>query len=172
MSLVNLTPTAAETAVVLDPILYDSGWKRISGTGSSTLVETLKYDVDSVVRVFGRVYKSTQAQDWRLMYSTTDTANSAQIYKWLDLTQLHLSPIQTTNNFTDGVDYMIYNHNTNMTNTNTTNPYNVSGLSVAAGQSVSFKENGAQTSEGIEYRIIVERSTSAVMLGRALGKPQ
>ena len=70
------------------------------------------------------------------------------------------------------MDYMIYHHSGSMVNTNTTNPYNVSGLSVMAGQSVSFFDNAAPTSEGIEYRIIVERSTSAVMLGRALGKPQ
>ena len=171
MSLVNLTVEAVEASTLLDPILYDSGWKRVVGTGSEFDIESLKYDVDSVVRVFGRLYKSTQAIDWRLYYDNQDNMNS-QMSNWLQLSRLDQSPRQSSNTFTAGADYCLQHGTQVMNNAYTTNPHNVSGLSMMAGKQAIFKCVNATSSEGIEYRIIVERSTSAVMLSRALGKSQ
>ena len=169
MSLVNLSPATAATA--LDPILYDSGWKRVVGTGGQFDIESLKYDVDSVVRVFGRMYKTTQANDWRLYYDNQDNMNS-QMHYWVELSRLDQAPKQSTNAFTAGADYCLQHGTQSMNNAYTTNPHNVSGLSMMAGKQAIFKCVNATSSEGIEYRIIVERSTSAVMLSRALGKSQ
>ena len=171
MSLVNLTVEAVEASTLLDPILYDSGWKRVVGTGSEFDIESLKYDVDSVVRVFGRLYKSTQANEWRLYYDNQDNMNS-QMSNWLQLSRLDQSPRQSSNTFTAGADYCLQHGTQVMNNAYTTNPHNVSGLSMMAGKQAIFKCVNATSSEGIEYRIIVERSTSAVMLSRSLGKSQ
>ena len=171
MSLVNLTPAVTTVVAVLDPILYDSGWKRASGTGDITTLETLKYDVDSVVRVFGRFYKGTVSNEWKLYYSMDDDDDSAQLQYWLNLSRM--DQIRTgTNSHDVGNDYLLMVHNLSFSTSRAIDPYNASGLSMKANETARFKSVAAQTNEGIEYRIIVERSTSAVMLGRALGKPQ
>tara|TARA_B100000787_G_C16105185_1_gene255489 strand:- start:339 stop:848 length:510 start_codon:yes stop_codon:yes gene_type:complete len=169
MSLISLEPAVAAT--VLDPILYDSGWKRVVGTGSTFEVESLTYTVDVVVRVFGRMYKDTQAQEWRLYYDNQDNTNS-YMSNWVELSRLDSGPRTGNSNFLDGVDYCLQIGTHSMANTYTTNSHNASGYSLMAGKQVIFKCQGASSSEGIEYRIIVERSTSAVMLSRALGKSQ
>tara|TARA_R100000935_G_scaffold20922_1_gene39254 strand:- start:13 stop:528 length:516 start_codon:yes stop_codon:yes gene_type:complete len=171
MSLVNLTAEAVEASTLLDPILYDSGWKRVVGTGGTFEIEALTYKVDSVVRVFGRMYKDTQANEWRLFYDSQDNMNNS-FHNWVELSRLDSGPRTGSSNFIAGVDYQIQIGNQSMNNTNTTNPHNASGYSLMAGKQVIFKCNGAQSSEGIEYRIVVERSTSAVMLSRSLGKSQ
>ena len=169
MSLISLEPAVAAT--VLDPILYDSGWKRVVGTGSTFEVESLTYTADAVVRVFGRMYKNTTPQEWRLYYDNQDNLNS-NFSNWIELSQLDKTPKTGSTNFLDGVDYCLQVGNDTMTNSFPTNPHNASGYSLMAGKQVIFKCQGASSSEGIEYRIIVERSTSAVMLSRSLGKSQ
>ena len=169
MSLVNLSP--AVTATVLDPILYDSGWKQVSGTGSTTTIETLKYDVDSVVRIFAKHYKTTVPNEWKLHYSYNDSNSQQSHGNWLNLTRLESGPKTGTSQLDYGQDYLMLNHAASFSTSHATTPYNASGMSLKAGWVATFQStSSAATSDGIEYRIIVERSTSAVMLSRALGK--
>ena len=171
MSLVNLSP--AVTATVLEPILYDSGWKQVSGTGSTTTIETLKYDVDSVVRIFAKHYKVTVPNEWKLFYSYNHNNNQQSHGNWLNLSRLESGPKTGTSQLDYGMDYLMQNHTGAFSTSHATTPHNASGMSLKAGQVATFQStSNAATGDGIEYRIIVERSTSAVMLGRALGKPQ
>ena len=169
MSLVSTDVAAPVTA--LDPILYDSGWKRVVGTGGTFDIEDLTYTVDSVVRVFGRMYKATQASEWRLYYDYQDNTN-AYMDKWLELSRLDYTPRSSGSSFIAGVDYQIQIGSFAMDSDRPAVTGNASGYSLMAGKHAIFKCSGAQSSEGIEYRIVVERSTSAVMLSRSLGKSQ
>ena len=171
MSLVNLTP--AVTATVLDPILYDSGWKQVSGTGSTTTIETLKYDVDSVVRIFAKHYKTTVPNEWKLFYSYNDSSSQQSHGNWLNLNRLESGPKTGTSQLDYGMEYLMQNHTGTFSTSHATTPHNASGMSLKAGWVATFQStSSASTSDGIEYRIIVERSTSAVMLSRAVGKSQ
>ena len=171
MSLVNLTP--AVTATVLDPILYDSGWKQVSGTGSTTIIETLKYDVDSVVRIFAKHYKTTVPNEWKLFYSYNDSSSQQSHGNWLNLNRLESGPKTGTSQLDYGMEYLMQNHTGTFSTSHATTPHNASGMSLKAGWVATFQStSSAATSDGIEYRIIVERSTSAVMLSRAVGKSQ
>tara|TARA_R110000822_G_scaffold24366_2_gene74302 strand:+ start:780 stop:1295 length:516 start_codon:yes stop_codon:yes gene_type:complete len=171
MSLVNLTP--AVTATVLDPILYDSGWKQVSGTGSTTTIETLKYDVDSVVRIFAKHYKTTVPNEWKIHYSYNDSNSQQSHGNWQNLNRIESNTKTGTSQLELGTEYLMQTHASAYSSTNTSTSHNASGMSLKAGWVATFQStSSASTSDGIEYRIIVERSTSAVMLGRALGKPQ
>ena len=171
MSLVNLSP--AVTATVLDPILYDSGWKQVSGTGSTTIIETLKYDVDSVVRIFAKHYKTTVPNEWKLFYSYNDSSSQQSHGNWLNLNRLESGPKTGTSQLDYGMEYLMQNHTGTFSTSHATTPHNASGMSLKAGWVATFQStSSAATSDGIEYRIIVERSTSAVMLSRAVGKSQ
>lgn len=170
MSLVNLSPASATTA--LDPILYDSGWKRISGTGAAAVIETMKYDVDTVVRIFAKSFKVTLPNEWRL-YIDYDGSSLQSFYTYLNLHRLSTSHKSGSSALEYGQEYMIMLHSAVALVNQASEDDNATGLSLGAGSVSTFRStSSASTSDGIEYRIIVERSTSAVMLGRSLGKPQ
>jgi len=172
MSLVNLSPASAATTAV-DPILYDSGWKRISGTGAAAVIETMKYDVDTVVRIFAKSFKVTLPTEWKL-YIDLDGASSLQSFStYLNLHRQSTSHKTGSSALEYGQEYMMMLHSATALVNQASEDDNATGLSLGAGSVSTFRStSSASTSDGIEYRIIVERSTSAVMLGRSLGKPQ
>ena len=170
MSLVNLT--AASAATTIDPILYDSGWKRISGTGAAAVIETMKYDVDTVVRIFAKSFKVTLPTEWRL-YIDYDGSNLQSFSTYLNLHRLSTSHKSGSSALEYGQEYMMMLHSATALVNQASEDDNATGLSLGKGSVSTFRStSSASTSDGIEYRIIVERSTSAVMLGRSLGKPQ
>ena len=170
MSLVNLTPAVT---TVLDPIVYDSGWKLAAGTGGTTTVETMTYAVDTVVRVFGRRSLIVRAGEWQLYAVDTDGGALATWVQWRNLEQPWVTPVQGTSQLDPGVDYEIVSNATAFPANQTINTQSVTGWSLKADQTVVFRSiSGATSVDVIEYRIIVERSTSAVMLSRAIGKSQ
>ena len=170
MSLVNLSPASAATTI--DPILYDSGWKRISGTGAAAVIETMKYDVDTVVRIFAKSFKVTLPNEWRL-YIDYDGSSLQSFSTYLNLHRLSTSHKSGSSALEYGQEYMMMLHSATALVNQASEDDNATGLSLGAGSVSTFRStSSASTSDGIEYRIIVERSTSAVMLGRSLGKPQ
>ena len=165
MSLVSLDSVAA---VVVDPILYDSGWKQVKGTGSTHTVETMTYTVDSIVHIYGKRWFVTQAADWQLQYNYSTSGTSRWTY-WHPLHRPWEAPIGGTTAFIGGAEYEIVDDS----GQSTTNPSNrdmVSGYSLKAGSVVMFKGMAsASTSDGMEYRIVVEKNTSTKQLTRSLG---
>ena len=156
-------------AAVVDPILYDSGWKRVKGDGTIQIIETLVYDDDAVVRVFGRPWESTIAQEWGLRYKYKDAGSVTFMAAWRDLTQPWLAPMVTTGALSLNSEYILDSGFGVITVTQPVAALKKSGLSLGKGMTATFESTAAATSsEGIEYRIVVERSTSAVMLGRAV----
>ena len=167
-----LVSTESATAL-LDPIVYDSGWKRATGTGALTTVETMTYDVDTIVRVFGRRSLVVRGGEWQLYALDSEGGDLGNWVQWRNLEQPWLTPIQGTNLLDAGVDYEIVSNATVFPTQQSINTQSVTGWSLGAGQSVVFRStSGAAAADVSEYRIIAERSTSAVMLGRAIGKSQ
>ena len=167
-----LVSTESATAL-LDPIVYDSGWKIGTGTGALTVVETMKYDVDTIVRVFGRRSLVVRAGEWQLYAVDSDGGALDTWVAWRNLEQPWLTPTQGTSLLDAGVDYEIVGNATAFPTQQSINTQSVTGWSLVAGQTVVFQSiSGAAAADVIEYRIIVERSTSAVMLSRAIGKSQ
>ena len=79
MSLVSTVPDAvAAAAAVVDPVLYDSGWKSIVGNGSDTTIETFTYTVDATVHIYARYYHDTEPDNFRIWdnYERSDGAMS------------------------------------------------------------------------------------------------
>lgn len=173
MSLTNLEPVAtAAAATVLDPILYDSGWKIATGVGSTTTHETMKYDVDTIVRVFGRRSLIVRGGEWFLSFTGAD-GGAVTWQQWRNIEQPWITPVQGTSQLDEGADYEIVSNATVFQLNQSINTQSVTGWSLGANQSLNFRSTaGAAAADAIQYRIIVERSTSAVMLSRAIGKPQ
>jgi len=159
---------STDVSAVSSDILYDSGWKQAKGKGSTYTVETMTYTVDSIVHIYGKRWFVTQAADWQLQYNYSTTGTSYWSY-WHPLHRPWEAPIGSTTAFIGGAEYEIVDDS----GQSTTNPSNrdmVSGYSLKAGSVVMFKGMAsASTSDGMEYRIVVEKNTSTKQLTRSLG---
>jgi len=164
MALVSTDVIVVPTSTVSD-FLYDSGWKMVNGTGSVNVLETLSYTSDSIIHVFGRRWgNSTRGDEWTLTIPY-GTGIISYTY-WRSLNDNRATPINTELNA-----YWEYKLAANYNQiTNATHPTvrgNAQGMPLAAGLTSYFQSQpGATSTDGMQYRIVVERSTSAVMVAR------
>ena len=167
MSLVSTVPDAVAAAVAgLSPILYDSGWKTVTGNGSDTDLETLSYTSDGMVHVYAKRYKDTAANHYRFKGSYgTSAAGATDTFApvWRQLND-------KSGNITSGsfeyyaVYEMMVGPTTYLTN-HSSAARNSLGIPLEKDTTFIFNQSSnASTSYGIQYRIVVERSDGEHMV--------
>ena len=159
MALVSTAVVGVDTAV-----LYDSGWKMVNGTGATQTLETLTYPKDSIIHVYGRRWgNATTGSEWYL--SIPYGTGSFSYAYWRTLNTKEAAPINTALN--SQYEYKLDANQVAYPVTQSAVRDNAQGMSLAAGVTAYFKSSSAAiASDGMQYRIIVENSTSAVMLAR------
>ena len=164
-----LVSTAAAT--VVDPILYDSGWKHVKGTGSATVIETMTgYDYDSIVYVYGKRYWTTLCNDWTVHINQREASTFVDSGHghWQSVYDRGLTPLTGSTAFITGHTYINAPHSTSYT----TNPTRSEkggtlGYDLMKGNTLKFQaDSAASTSDGIEYRIVVVRSDGLEMINK------
>lgn len=168
MALVSTDPVVVTT---IDPILYDSGWKHVKGTGSATVIETMTdYAYDSIVYVYGKRHYTTLCSDWKVyvnMYPTSNFAASNHEH-WQSTYDRGLAPLSSSNAFITGHTYINAPHSTSYTiNPTRSEKGGTLGYDLMKGNTLKFQaESSASTSDGIEYRIVVVRSDGLEMTNK------
>jgi hypothetical protein len=123
MSLVNLTP--ATTTAVLDPVLYDSGWKQVKGQGAHFEVEILKdLDADAIVYVYAKKFYTTLFEDWKVQinYREPDSFATNTDWGWRRTYDRARAADKGGSTFFNNVTYEAFPNITQMTTTSSVNP--------------------------------------------------
>ena len=166
MSLVSTSPVVAEAAVV-SPILHDSGWKTVIGNGADTDLETLSYSIDTIVHIYAKAYKSTNAGYYRAkgVYTNTsaNTSNTLTII-WRQLNDK--AGNITSGNFEFNAVYeMCVGPTTYLTN-HSSAARNSLGVPLEKDTTFVFNQSSSANSStyGIQYRVVVEKSDGEHMV--------
>jgi hypothetical protein len=164
-----LVSTAAAT--VVDPILYDSGWKHVKGTGSATVIETMTgYDYDSIVYVYGKRHWTTLCNDWTVHINQRETSTfvDSNHGNWQSTYDRGLTPLNGSTAFITGHTYINAPHYTSYTaNPTRSEKGGTLGYDLMKGNTLKFQaDSAASTSDGIEYRIVVVRSDGLEMINK------
>jgi len=163
MSLVSIVPAEEAAAVaVVDPVLFDSGWVTYTGNGSATTVQTFSgFDVDATVHIYGRYYKSTQAQYWGYWdeYTTSGGQVGEQNIKWNELEEKGLNFDSGT--FLKHITYQAIGATaTAPPNYKAMSNRNSRGYVLEKGKTSTFRHTSSvSTSQGIHYRCVVIRNS-------------
>ena len=166
MSLVSTSPAVAAVTPVVSPILFDSGWKTVTGNSTDTDLETLSYTSDSMVHIYAKRYKNTNASHYRFKgsYSTAAanaTATFAAVWRQLNDKAGNL----TSGNFEFYAVYeMMVGPTTYLTN-HSSAARNSLGVPLEKNTTFIFNQSSnASTSYGIQYRVVVEKSDGEQMV--------
>ena len=162
MSLVSTVPAEAAAVEVVNPVLYDSGWVTYTGNGAATIVETFSgYDVDATVHIYGRYYRSTQAQYWNYWdeYSSGDGDTSQGEIQWNELEEKGLNFGNGT--FLKGITYQaIGSTATSPPDNKAMSNRNSRGFVLQKGKTSTFRHiSSVSSSQGIQYRCVVIRNS-------------
>jgi len=162
MSLVSTVPAEAAAAEVVNPVLYDSGWVTYTGNGAATIVETFSgYDGDATVHIYGRYYRSTQAQYWNYWdeYSSGDGDTSQGEIQWNELEEKGLNFGNGT--FLKGITYQaIGSTATSPPDNKAMSNRNSRGFVLQKGKTSTFRHiSSVSSSQGIQYRCVVIRNS-------------
>ena len=173
MSLTNLEPVVeAVAAVVLDPVLYDSGWKQVKGTGAHFEVEILKnLDADAIVYVYAKKFYTTLFEDWKVQINYREPGSFATNtdWGWRRTYDRARAADKGGSTFFNNVTYEAFPNITQMTTTSSVNPliHNSTGFDLMKGNEMRLHaQNTASTSDGIEYRFVAIRSDGLTMVKR------
>lgn len=170
MSLVNLTP--ATTTTVLDPVLYDSGWKQVKGTGAHFEVEILKdLDADAIVYVYAKRFHTTLFEDWKVQINIQEPNNftATTDWGWRRTTDRARAGDNGGSTFHNNVTYEAVPNTTALSGTSSVDPliHNATGFDLMKGNVMRLHaQNTAATSDGIEYRFVAIRSDGLTMVKR------
>ena len=163
MSLVSIVPAEEEAAAaVVNPVLYDSGWVTYTGNGSATTVQTFSgYGVDATVHIYGRYYRSTQAQYWNYWdeYNSSDGSPYQGDNKWNELEEKGLNFDSGT--FLKGITYQFIGATaTSPPDNKAMSNRNSRGFVLQKGKTSSFRHiSSVSSSQGIQYRCVVIRNS-------------
>ena len=163
MSLVSTVP-AETAAAALNPILYDSGWKSVTGINAFTDLESLQFDTDSIVHLYGKMYRNTQASYYNIrgVYASSG-ASPTDLFgiRWKSANTKSLS---STSSFNAMSVYEANPEPSNVVN-QSSETRNSNGFILEKGTSFVFQQNSSvSTSMGIQYRVVVERSDGEQMV--------
>tara|TARA_R110002096_G_scaffold353728_1_gene546997 strand:- start:141 stop:653 length:513 start_codon:yes stop_codon:yes gene_type:complete len=158
MSLVSTVP--AETAAsALNPILYDSGWKTVTGNSAFTDLENLTFDTDGMVHIYAKMWRQTNLSYYLIEGPYTSTnANAAGTFtpSWRTMTNKSKHTATTIPPFTV---YQASSEPSSFTSGMAVDSRSCQGYPLEKNTSFVFQQNSsASTSYGIQYRIVVERS--------------
>tara|TARA_B110000285_G_C15000961_1_gene551406 strand:+ start:543 stop:1055 length:513 start_codon:yes stop_codon:yes gene_type:complete len=164
MSLVSTTPAAAS---VVNPIVHDSGWKTVTGNGAETDLETLSYSIDTIVHIYAKAYKATDASYYKAKGVYTNT--SANTSNTLSIVWRHIndkSQNLTSGNFTFNSVYEMGTDPTTYLTNHSSAARNSLGVPLEKDTTFVFHQTSSANSStyGIQYRVIVERSDGEQMV--------
>jgi len=167
-----LLSTEAVTVTVVDPVLYDSGWTQIKGTGAHTDVNILKgLDADAIVYIYGKKFHTTLFEDWRVEINyrePTDFTHSNN-FAWRRTYDKGRVGESSGETFIPNATYEAVINTTSLTNSSSEHPLmqNTTGFDLMKGNELRLHaQNTASTSDGIEYRIVAIRSDGLQMVKR------
>lgn len=167
-----LLSTEASSVTVLDPVLYDSGWTQIKGTGAHTDVNILKgLDADAIVYIYGKKFHTTLFEDWRVQINyrePTDFTNDNN-FGWRRTYDKGRQADAGGSTFIANATYEAVINTTVLTNSTAKLPLiqNTTGFDLMKGNELRLHaQNTASTSDGIEYRIVAIRSDGLQMVKR------
>ena len=167
MSLVSITPSSAATATVVSPILFDSGWKTVIGNGADTDLETLSYSIDTIVHIYAKAYKATDASYYKAKGVYTNT--SANVDNTLSIVWRQVndkSQYLTSGNFTFNSVYEMGTEPTTYLTNHSSAARNSLGVPLQKDKTFVFHQTSSANSStyGIQYRVVVERSDGEQMV--------
>ena len=165
MSLVStVTVAEAAAAAVVDPVLYDSGWKSIVGNGSDTTIETFTYTVDATVHIYARYYNNTEPDNFRIwdIYNSSNADVSGLQPQFRELESKGTGGM-TSGTLLKHITYELVG-DTVLTpaaaGDKSMETRNVRGYVLEADKEMSFRHtNDMSTSYGIQYRAVVIRNS-------------
>ena len=168
-----LLSTEASSVTVLDPVLYDSGWTQIKGTGAHTDVNILKgLDADAIVYIYGKKFHTTLFEDWRVQINyrePTAFAVANTSFGWRRTYDKGRQGDNSGSTFIPNATYEAVVNITDLTNSSTKPPLmqNTTGFDLMKGNELRLHaQNTASTSDGVEYRIVAIRSDGLQMVKR------
>ena len=163
MSLVSIISADAAAAAVVNPILYDSGWKTVAGNSMATDLETLSYTSDAMVHVYAKAYKNTNLSYYSVkgVYSGTGGSATDNFYgTWTSTSTKGGSTTSST------YPYDVRElSNSSPIASQSAEARNSPGIALEKNTTFLFHQNSsASTSYGIQYRVVVERSDGEHMI--------
>ena len=163
MSLVStVTVAEAAAAAVVDPVLYDSGWKSIVGNGSDTTIETFTYTVDATVHIYARYYNNTEPDNFRIwdIYNSSNADVSGLQPQFRELESKGTGGM-TSGTLLKHITYELVGETALASNSDKAmETRNVRGYVLEADKEMSFRHtNDMSTSYGIQYRAVVIRNS-------------
>tara|TARA_R110002096_G_scaffold2_1_gene2 strand:- start:84 stop:596 length:513 start_codon:yes stop_codon:yes gene_type:complete len=164
MSLVSTVP---EAAAVVSPILFDSGWKTVTGNGADTDLETLSYSIDTIVHIYAKAYKSTEAGYYRAkgVYTNTSANTSNQLtIIWRQLNDK--ASYITSGNFEFNAVYEMGTSPSAYLTQQAAGARNSQGVPLEKNTTFVFNQSSSanSTTYGIQYRVVVEKSDGEQMV--------
>ena len=166
MSLVSTVPAVEPAAVVVpDPILFDSGWKTLTGNNATTDLESITLAADGMLHLYAKMYRNTNISYYRIkgVYSGTN-ANPTDYFTpvWRPSGNKSKQVSSTLQPYTV---YEASSEPTNFTSSMAADNRNSLGYPLEKDTLFVFNQlSSASTSYGIQYRIVVERSDGEQMV--------
>ena len=165
MSLVSTVPAVAPAAAVVpDPILFDSGWKTVTGNNANTDLESITLTADGMVHIYAKMYRQTNISYYHVysVYSGTSGNTDSFTPVWRPSGNKSQQNSSTLQPFTV---YEASSEPTNFTSSMAADNRNSLGYPLEKDTTFIFRQNtSATTSYGIQYRIVVERSDGEHMV--------
>ena len=164
MSLVSTVPVVAAVTPVVDPVLYDSGWKSIVGNSAHTTIETFMYTVDATVHIYARYYHDTAPEYFKIWdnyeRSNGDMSTSGLQPQFRELESKGVGGI-TGGSLLKHITYELVGETALASNSDKPmETRNVRGYVLEADKEMSFRHTSdMSTSYGIQYRAVVIRNS-------------